>query len=324
MGAIGWAVSNTRWLSLFPGSSVIHLDSAFSDHKPLIIHPEGIPIKKLRPWRFQQVWLKEDACHTTIESAWTPSLFSLSPMLVVESNLMNCQTKLRRWSKESFCNITWAVRDKKKEIEEAEKRAIHGVCVDRVHYLKAELRDLLSREEKLWQQHSKQHWLKEGDQNTSFFHGKASQRFKRNSVKRLRNSNGEWCEGDDQIGGLFTEYFRMLFSSSKPSQVEVVLDTIPQTMTDTMNTGLVKVFTRQEVDIALKQMTPLKDPGRTVCLPSFINTIRGILILGLLTPHDSSIILILLSFQKLKVLKQFLNLGLLLYVTFFINLFPKF
>ena len=186
------AVANTQWLSLFPGSSVTHLDSAFSYHKPLIIHPDGIPIKKLRPWRFEQVWLKEDACHTTVESAWTPSLFSLSPMSVVESNLMTCQT-----SKESFCNITRAVRDKKKEIEEAEKQAIRGACAAQMHYLRGELRDLLSREEKLWQQRSKQHWLKDGDQNTSFFHGKASQRFRRNSVKRLRNSNGDWCEGDD-------------------------------------------------------------------------------------------------------------------------------
>ena len=81
-------------------------------------------------------------------------------MSVVESNLMTCQTSLRRWSKESFCNITRAVRDKKKEIEEAEKQAIRGACAAQMHYLRAELRDLLSREEKLWQQRSKQHWLK--------------------------------------------------------------------------------------------------------------------------------------------------------------------
>lgn len=163
---------------------------------------------------------------------------------------------------------------------------------------------------------------------------KASQRFRRNSVKQLRNSNGEWCEGDDQIGGLFTEYFRTLFSSSNPSQVEVVLDTIPRTVIDTMNAGLVKVFTRQEVDIALKQMVPLKASGSDGMPPIFYqhywNSIGDDVACAVLsclnagTIQPVSIILILLSFQKLKVLKEFLNLDLLLYVMFFISLFPKF
>ena len=41
------------------GSSIFHLESAFLDHKPIIIHPEGIQSQKQRPWRFEQVWLKE-------------------------------------------------------------------------------------------------------------------------------------------------------------------------------------------------------------------------------------------------------------------------
>lgn len=36
------AVANPEWLSLFPGSSVRHLESILSDHKPIIIHPDGI------------------------------------------------------------------------------------------------------------------------------------------------------------------------------------------------------------------------------------------------------------------------------------------
>lgn len=83
-----------------------------------------------------------------------------------------------------------------------------------MHELKAELRELLTKEEKLWQQHFKLHWPKEGDQNTSYFHGKASQRCRQNNIKRLRSSNGVWCEGDDQVANLFIEYYDELFSTS--------------------------------------------------------------------------------------------------------------
>ena len=44
------AVANSEWLSLFPGSSVTHLDAIFSDHKPFLIQLDGIPIRNQRPW----------------------------------------------------------------------------------------------------------------------------------------------------------------------------------------------------------------------------------------------------------------------------------
>ena len=56
----------------------------------------------------------------------------------------------------------------------AEREVVRSGNGDRLHVLKAELRELLTKEEKLWQQRSKLHWLKEVDQNTSYFHGKAS------------------------------------------------------------------------------------------------------------------------------------------------------
>ena len=100
------AVANNDWISLYLGTMVKHLKCGFSDHKPIIIHLEGIPIRKQKPWRFKQVWLKEDECRAVVESAWQESLSSTSPMGVVETNLETCQARLRSWSKNSFGNIT--------------------------------------------------------------------------------------------------------------------------------------------------------------------------------------------------------------------------
>ena len=72
------AIANMEWISLFLGSLVTHLDSAFLDHKPFLIHIDGIPIKNQRPWRFEQVWLKEKTCHTTVEAAWEIPFFPQS------------------------------------------------------------------------------------------------------------------------------------------------------------------------------------------------------------------------------------------------------
>ena len=63
------AIANHEWISLFPGYSVTHLNTVFSNHKPFTIHIEGLPIRNQRPWRFEQVWLNDESCHTTVEAA---------------------------------------------------------------------------------------------------------------------------------------------------------------------------------------------------------------------------------------------------------------
>ena len=47
------AVGTQDWLSLFPATKVITLECGTSDHKPIIIHPMGIPVRKNRPWRVE-------------------------------------------------------------------------------------------------------------------------------------------------------------------------------------------------------------------------------------------------------------------------------
>ena len=106
-------------------------------------------------------------------------------------------------------------------MKEAEEEAIKGGGADWVHLIKSKLRELLVKEEELWQQCSKLHWLQNGDQNTRYFHGKASQRFRRNSIKSIRDNNGVMCEGDDKAAALFVDYFTELFSTSNPVQIEI-------------------------------------------------------------------------------------------------------
>ena len=69
-------VANQEWISMFPGYSVTHLNTVFSDHKPLSIHMEGLPIRNQRPWRFEQVWLNDEACRSTVKPLGR-ALFSL-------------------------------------------------------------------------------------------------------------------------------------------------------------------------------------------------------------------------------------------------------
>ena len=54
---------------------------------------------------------------------------------------------------------------RKKRIREAKALALQGNNVELVAKLKGELVGLIAKEERMWQQRSKIHWLKSGDKN---------------------------------------------------------------------------------------------------------------------------------------------------------------
>lgn len=102
----------------------------FLDHKPLSIQIEGLPIQNQRPWRFEQVWLKEESCHTIVAAAWVNPIFSSSLMSMIEANVKNCQTKLQQWSKESFGNITRGLIEKRQQVKAVEEEAVRSGCTN--------------------------------------------------------------------------------------------------------------------------------------------------------------------------------------------------
>lgn len=92
------AVATNNWISIFPTIKVVHLEYGTSNHKALFIHPLGIPPRQNKPWQFEQVLLKEDRYHATVNSAWRNVCGGASPITMVVENLKNCQTRLRSWS----------------------------------------------------------------------------------------------------------------------------------------------------------------------------------------------------------------------------------
>ena len=109
---------------------------------PLVIHPLGILEKRQNPWRFEQVWLTEEGCHTTVEAAWRINPCR-SSMVKVEEKLKICQKDLKWWSRRSFGNITCALVEKKNLLKQAEALAMLGGDSSRVVSLKKEIFELL-------------------------------------------------------------------------------------------------------------------------------------------------------------------------------------
>ena len=121
----------------------------------------------------------------------------------------------------------------------------------------------------MWRQRSRFLWLQERDNNTRYFHSRASHRFRTNWIDNLEDANGDLCSDEDGISNILIDYYQQLFISSNPSMIEAIVEQIPCSINDEINEELLANFTREEVVVTLKQMEPLKAPGPDGLSPLF-------------------------------------------------------
>ena len=129
----------------------------------------------------------------------------------------------------------------------------------------------------MWQQRSHVHWMVFGDRNSKYFHDRASQQFRRNNICELRNSEGQLVSGEENISAMVIDYYSRLFTSSGPAGIEEVVQLIRPVVTPEMNDNLTGSFSREEVELALRQMAPLKAPGPDGMPPIFFQKFWNII-----------------------------------------------
>ena len=83
----------------------------------------------------------------------------------------------------------------------------------------------------------------------------------KNTISRLWNEDGKWCDDKANIATTVISYFKDIYSTTLPSQIEEVTNLIPVKVTSEMNDSHTQVFTAEEICMAPFQMHPTKAPG---------------------------------------------------------------
>ena len=264
------AVANIYWLHQFPMARVEHLDVSKSDHKCLWLKcsPSANTRGKRRPFRFEESWMTDVGCETTIKKAWEMTQ-SGTRMFMVWNKLKECKRQLGDWSRNSFGSLKKQIEVLKQKIQQAETLSIQDRQHENINGLRRELNLLLGKEEHMWRQRSRISWLTMGDRNTKYFHGRASQRCRRNFISRLSDERGGWLESNEEIAGKMIEYYTSLFTTSHPTNMVEAVTNVHKVVTVEMNNSLTREFKAEEVEQAIKQMAPSKAPGPDGMPPIF-------------------------------------------------------
>ncbi|XP_050280875.1 uncharacterized protein LOC126721848 [Quercus robur] len=153
------------------------------------------------------------------------------------------------------------IQNKRKILSDLVLRDQNGSNGSEINKIRKEINDLLDCEEIMWQQRSKVQWIGLGDRNTKYFHTKASRRKKKNTITRLMDERGTWKESTLGVAEVAISYFKKLYTTSQPDRIQEVVDAIDPKVSIEMNQTLIKQFTREEVEAALKEMHSTKSPG---------------------------------------------------------------
>ncbi|XP_060959448.1 uncharacterized protein LOC133030655 [Cannabis sativa] len=257
---------NSPWIQVFKVPIISHLDFFQSDHRATMVNAQplsSIPAQKFKSrFRFERLWLHEDDCSTIIANNWHSSLANPTSQLL--QNLADCATNLQSWHRAKFGDLP-----KKIKISQDKVAALHNSYdTSRSHFeeLKSSehiLDELLSQEEEYWQQRSRTSWLKSGDSNTKFFHQKANTRNNTNRIKELLDDQGVLHTTQQGIGSIVENYFQNIFSTAgfDAEAVQYVLNKVPCTISDEINSLLLVPYTREDVFNALSSMSDDSSPG---------------------------------------------------------------
>lgn len=234
---------NDEWFNLFPRSKVEYMDLWASDHGPIktCFALEGEAQGRGR-FYFDKRMVKKEGFEEVVHRGWCMSSES---ELSVMDRIFNCRREISKWKKVSDLNS----KDKIVRLQALLEKEVAKIAPDycTMQSLKRELSEAYREEEVFWRQKSREQWLKSGDMNTKFFHNSVKGKKIQNKVLMLLDDANQEHFSEGSKGNIVVEYFRNLFMSSNPFDLQSLFQGFESRVSPEMNTRLTATVSTDEI-----------------------------------------------------------------------------
>ena len=88
----------------------------------------------------------------------------------------------------------------------------------------------------------------------------------------LRDSEGRWQSEEGIYTKILMDFYANLFTTSNPQNLDRIMDGVQKVVTKEMNSKLAAIYTMEEVELAIKEVAPLKAPRPNGMPPLFYQT----------------------------------------------------
>ncbi|KAL5752312.1 hypothetical protein ACOSQ2_022819 [Xanthoceras sorbifolium] len=254
------ALCSPDWRLLYGEGFVKHLPRINSDHCPLLMSltSRHIPEGKLKPFRFEAMWLKHSNFNEVVSNNWCKANVG------IKEKVDRLTEHLRTWKYEVFGYIFKNKRRIMARLQGVQNCLSRGFKTHLAIFeqnLANEYNKIIEQEELFWLQKSRNCWLKEGDRNTKFFHLSTLVRRRHNKLEGLKDTRGMWTVDKEAIKNIAVNYFKDLFKSNNR---DCDYDSIPrlfQSINDREKAYLNSKMSLEEVKISLFGIWGMKAPG---------------------------------------------------------------
>ncbi|GKV19260.1 hypothetical protein SLEP1_g29545 [Rubroshorea leprosula] len=245
---------NSKWLEIFPNTRAEFLPLNISDHYAGSITIMESPSNHLRrSFKFFNFWTKDEQFLSIVQDIWSSVEVQGCYMFQLCRKLKALKASLRQLNKNSYGDLHERV------IKETDK--LHAIQIDLLSKPQEDLviieqeqakrlADLTFAEEAFLKQKSRVHWLKEGDQNTTYFHKILKIRRCKNSIKELHSDDGKVFTQHVDIARKAIAFYQKLLGTEDPSclggELELLKTLFNFQLPNTMQQDLIQPVTTEE------------------------------------------------------------------------------
>lgn len=173
--------------------------------------------------------------------------------------IRRCRQKIMDWKKNSDLNSREKITRLRAKLEaEVSKRSPSFTVMNA---LKHELAEALREEELFWRQKCREEWLRAGDRNTKYFHNCVKVRRIQNRILMLLDELGRENFSEGAKGNIAVNFYRDLFTSSNPHDLESIFRGFRPKVTESMNTHLTRLVSDSEIKQAAFSVKGSSAPG---------------------------------------------------------------
>ncbi|XP_035845355.1 uncharacterized protein LOC118491582 [Helianthus annuus] len=262
MSKIDKFLVSADFFSRWPEACLRALSNKLSDHCPLLLDTKDLSFGPKPFWVFNSC-LGRDGFEDVVVEAASAFVGSGNPDVVFSNKLRFIKNRIKAWRDKMRVKENEEIALARDELEDLELiMEIRDLSEDEewaLSEIKKVINDFDENKARDTKQRSRVKWIKEGDENSKFFHAMVNNRKASNAIHGL-SIDGSWCDNPSRIKKFIFEFFREKFKEKVELRPNIVCDNLKK-LKDADVEALTQRFGSEEIKIVVFEYGDDRSPG---------------------------------------------------------------